>query len=320
MNRRSSDHTSTVDDSAWLSARISPGGTAIFYKGTEGDDRLLGSNFDDYFDMSQGGDDVVQGRQGDDVFYFGSAFTGADRVDGGTYAGTSDMVILDGDYSAGITFEKESLQNVQLLGLVGGSYVITGSLGFSGLYGDATIDATSLTGGQTLDIQVETTGRRLVVLAGEGDDILHGAINHRRAFLNGGAGDDTLISGAGRTEFSGGAGADHIVMMNRKDGEYFGSASESTASSYDLIDGFRGRADGGRNFLYLSFDSNDSNDVYERSFHLGATPGRSGDILFHYDAALDHTVVEVFTNPDSQPDFVLHLSGELTLTVNDFRF
>lgn len=97
MSRRPTDHHFTIDESISLSARIghaAPEATAIFYDGTAGDDRLLGSNFDDYFDMSQGGDDRVTARNGDNVIYFGAAFTEADRVDAGS--GT-DLAILAGD-------------------------------------------------------------------------------------------------------------------------------------------------------------------------------------------------------------------------------
>lgn len=320
MSRHSTDHSSTVDDSAWLSARIAPQQTAIFYHGTEGNDRLFGSNFDDYFDLSQGGDDRAIGRGGDDVFYFGAAFTGADRVDGGTSAnGTlGDMVILDGDYSAGITVERHSLTNVELLGLNGGSFTIDGYLGVGTKF-QTLVDATSLTKNQSLNLAVSSLGD-LVVEGGSGDDVIHGAINHHSSSLSGGAGDDSLIGGNGRTEFFGGSGADHIVMNNARDVASF-VKSDSTPDHYDVIDNFTGISTGGRRFgIRLYFDSDDTTPGNQRSFHLGATPSHIGDIVAHYDEGLGHTIIDVFTNEDDVPDFVLHLTGDVALTIKDFYF
>ena len=317
MSRRLTGHPFALDDAAWLAGRIFPQQTAIFYHGTEADDRLLGSNFDDYFDMSQGGDDVVQARGGEDVIYFGAAFTGADRVDGGFEDTSTDIVILDGDYSAGIHIAKQSLQNIDLLGLNGGSFVITGILNFND--GNRTIvDATSLIVDQSLNIQVSST-RSLDILAGDGDDILHGAMNHRQSELSGGAGDDVLIGEGGRTLFQGGLGADHVVMAFKKDSATYQKA-DSSADSYDVIDGFKAHIDGGSNRIYLKFDSDEIKPGYQKDFHVTSTSDGVSDIVTHYDAELNHTVVDVFTNGDDVPDFVLHLMGDVTLTISDFAF
>ena len=48
-----------------------------------------------------GGADTLSGSDGLDFFVFGDVFTSADRVDGG--AG-SDVLVLQGKYSAGVTF------------------------------------------------------------------------------------------------------------------------------------------------------------------------------------------------------------------------
>lgn len=322
MSRRPTDHPFALDDTAWLASRLAPQSapdqTAIFYNGTEGNDRLLGSNFDDYFDMSQGGDDRVTARTGDDVIYFGAAFTGADRVDGGSHGTAGDLVILDGDYSGGISVEKKSFQNIEMLGLNGGSFAITGFLGFGGRYEDTIVDASSLTKHQSLSLDVSSLGD-LIVRGGAGDDVIHGSENHHVSTLSGATGDDTLIGSGGRTTFSGGSGADHIVMANDKDRALF-VKSDSTGSAYDVIEGFRGIADGAKNTIALFFDSDDVTPNYQSNFHLGATPGHVGDIVAQYDASIDHTVINVFTDADDTPDFVMHLTGDVTLSIKDFQF
>jgi hypothetical protein len=85
---------------------IAPGGVgpAFDFDGTPGDDRIKGWAVADRIDVRQGGNDLVQGSGGDDTVYFGAAFTGADRVNGGK---DNDTVILDGDYSAGIEVQAD---------------------------------------------------------------------------------------------------------------------------------------------------------------------------------------------------------------------
>ena len=70
------------------------------YKGDSGDNVIFGSPFRDIFRLEQGGNDTVYGFAGGDSFYFGPAFTAGDFVDGGA---DFDVLILQGDYSGGVT-------------------------------------------------------------------------------------------------------------------------------------------------------------------------------------------------------------------------
>lgn len=180
------------------------------------------------------------------------------------------------------------------------------------------VDATSLTKHQTLDIAVAVRGRRALRIAGgDGDDIIHGALNGKVSGLVGGAGDDTLVGEGGQTTFAGGLGSDRIVFKGDDDQASFTKA-DSSPDAYDVIEGFRGSFDGARNRLLLYIDSDETKRGYQHDFHLGATPGRVGDIIIHYDAAIDHTIVDVFTNTDDTPDFTLHLTGDIPLALADF--
>jgi Ca2+-binding RTX toxin-like protein len=277
--------------------------------GTPGNDRYYGIS--GVFDMSQGGDDRLRFKGSDDTVYFGAAFTGADKVVGGK--GT-DTVILDGDYSAGVEVRADCFDRIEKLVLVGGSYVVTGELGFEyGSYG-AWVDATGLSASQSLDLRVATIGN-LFALGGAGDDVIWATSSGQYSYLVGFDGDDTLIGGPGASTFAGVAGADRIVLSNSGDvAQYF--AGDSVAKAFDTIENFA--ASGGR--IQLLFDSDTSTSTIDHDFSFEKTADRTGNILFKYDAASDETIVKVFTDPDHKADMVLHLTGDVPLTPADFIF
>lgn len=86
------------------------------YIGTSGNDTLTGTSGDDTFDMSQGGKDTVNGGDGFNVYSFGATFAGGDHVIGG--AGT-DILKLEGDYSAGLTLNPNALVSVERIQFLG---------------------------------------------------------------------------------------------------------------------------------------------------------------------------------------------------------
>jgi hypothetical protein len=77
------------------------------FDGTAGDDRIL---------LHEGGDDNVRGLGGNDVFYMGGAMTSADTIDGGE--GQVDVISLQGDYSAGLSFAN--VRGVEIVTLLPG--------------------------------------------------------------------------------------------------------------------------------------------------------------------------------------------------------
>jgi Ca2+-binding RTX toxin-like protein len=285
------------------------------YEGTAGDDRLKGSRGDDLLDLSQGGDDFAIGSRGSDTFYFGASFTSADRVKGGNDAGT-DRVDLEGDYSAGLELRPTSLIGVEVLSLSGGSYVLTGELGKTGRDGYVIISADGLDQTHSLDLDVFTAGR-LYANGGAGDDVLRAPSNDvGGSLLFGGWGDDVLIGGGGGATLAGYIGSDRIVMRSSGDRAGYGIQEESSATSYDTIEGFA--ASGGK--IELSFDSDTTKLGLQHKFHIGETRGHAGDITFSYDADSGETIVSAFTNADDKPDFVVHLVGNVSLTIDDLVF
>ena len=80
--------------------------------GGSGNDNVIGGSGADRFDLSTGGTDSAFGGDGNDQFLLGAALTPADTIDGGN---GFDTVILNGNYSAGLTFAPTTMTNVERL-------------------------------------------------------------------------------------------------------------------------------------------------------------------------------------------------------------
>ena len=293
----------------WNDADIGFGGVrpASVFDGTPGHDHILGTPDDDMIDLSQGGNDWVHARKGDDTIFVGAAYAPDDTVIGNS---GFDTVVLDGDYSTGLQMTGVGLRLVDSLELRGGSYVITGMLGFENHYNQTLVDGRFLEAGETLDLQVASTGA-LHAIGGSGDDVLHAASNGQLSLLDGSSGDDILIGGAGfsSTVFWGGAGAD-VIEMSRSNAatdtaDYY--AGDSVRGSVDRIDGFNGSEDRVR----ILFDADTTKPAHQYGFHFGRTAERVGDVVFRYDAAHDLTVLKIFTDHDNKADFVLNVTGHV---------
>src|SRR6202012_3990978 len=107
------DPLSGFEYAAFAGLAVSLGGTAT--SGTADNDWRMGDPvLGDSLDLSQGGNDTVQGLGGDDRFDFGTTFNTYDQVDGG--AG-DDTLSLAGDYSVGVIINPLTLQNVEAIEL-----------------------------------------------------------------------------------------------------------------------------------------------------------------------------------------------------------
>ncbi|MEG3179048.1 ELWxxDGT repeat protein, partial [Sphingomonas sp. LT1P40] len=97
-------------------------------QGNDGDNGLTGTPAPDYFDLSQGGTDSVNGGAANDAFLMGASLDASDSIDGGT--GTNDQVGLRGDYAGAnaLVLGSTTLRNIDTIGLLaspGDSYDIT---------------------------------------------------------------------------------------------------------------------------------------------------------------------------------------------------
>lgn len=207
---------------------------------TVNDDVFIGSRNDDGIVIDVGGNDTVDAGAGDDELIAGAELTRNDAVDGGD---DYDTLELNGDYSAGLTLRRHTVENVEELRLdVGHSYSLTTNDKTVKAAQGLLVTATQLGAGDTLifDAGAETDGI-ITVLSGDGDDIITGGSLSDGLVggdgddrLNGVVGDDFLTGGMGSDRFNGGMGADTYVIN---------SVAESTGAGYDIAITFNANID-----------------------------------------------------------------------------
>lgn len=282
--------------------------------GTPADDKIKGSKFDDYIDASQGGDDIVLGKRGNDTIYFGATLTPDDLIDGGK---GSNRLVLDGDYSTGIDLSKKYISNIQTVELNSHhSYAISGDLDFGGYSSFVVVDGQQLGADDIVNFDGSAVSTHFTVLGGAGDDFMRAPDNPSRSlgdFLSGGDGDDVLIGGAGAMLLRGGGGSDAMTSNGNRTVFDYLSTSDSMRNDPDRIMGFQH----GDKIEFRAIDANSEQDGHQ-SFHFGATAEHVGDIVVTYKPSTDMTIVRAFTDTDARPDLVIHLQGEITLTASDF--
>ncbi|HTT98228.1 MAG TPA: calcium-binding protein [Rhizomicrobium sp.] len=207
------------------------------FHGTKHDDIFNASSdtTSDTFDLFKGGNDTVTAGSGDDVFNLGASLNAADRLDGGT---GRDVAILHGDYSAGLTLDDQTLQNIEVLRLgTGFSYNLTMADGnvASGAYMSVNASKLSAAYSLTFDASAETDGH-YIVYGGKGNDTLTGGALADKFHLeqggndtvHGNGGDDVFVMGAAFTSgdiIDGGTGNDTLSL----DGTYSTLALSDTA-------------------------------------------------------------------------------------------
>jgi Ca2+-binding RTX toxin-like protein len=261
---------------------------AIFH-GTKHDDDLNGTSGDDTFDLYKGGEDTAHGGAGDDVFNMGASLDAGDRLDGGS---GRDAVTIRGDYSAGLVFQDQTIQNIEAMRLGSGfDYKLTMADGnvaagaFLSVYANALGAAHSL----TFDGSAETDGHYLVT-GGAGNDAITGGAQADKFHLedggndivHGGGGDDVFAIGGALTAadtIDGGAGNDTLVL----NGTYFGGTALTLGAA--TITGIETIAfDGSHSY---SITANDGNVGSGDTLTVDASANGSGLVIFNGAAELD---------------------------------
>src|SRR5512132_1816306 len=154
------------------------------------------------------GDDLLDGGDGADRFVW-NVGDGADRIIGGAGADTAEINGTDGDDSFGVA--------------ASGGHVLVGSADLGSSAVDVSeVETISVNGSDGADLLTvgdlsATTVTKVVFDAGAGDDILDAAEATRALQAEGGAGDDTLIGGAGTDSLDGGAGNDVLLGADGAD-------------------------------------------------------------------------------------------------------
>ena len=209
--------------------------------GTGHGDAIVGSALDDLINGL--GNDTLSGGDGNDHFMQLSASSNA-RIDGGAGFDTVDYSQLDNsgvsiivDLAAGTVQKYQAGQLVGQDTLTGVEQVI------------GTRNSDSMMGTQLDE----------VLIGGGGDDTLHSGGGNDT--LDGGSGNDALYYGGTLAVISGGAGDDHIVLLQAYDGAHVGGVQ-----STDVLDATnRATVDGGQGNDVMDYTSAGLTEIYTYS-------------------------------------------------------
>ncbi|HEX8583160.1 MAG TPA: calcium-binding protein [Allosphingosinicella sp.] len=224
-------------------------GTSLTRQGVRGnalDNDMVTGAGNDLLVLDDGGNDIVASGGGADFFYFGAAWTAADKVDGG--AGF-DTVALLGSYN--MLLDAGHLTGVERLNLYTGLHEPGGA---AASYSITTTDS-AVAAGTALNIlagslRAEETlvfngsaekDARFTVTAGAGNDVLAGGA--KNDYLAGGAGKDSVYGLFGNDTLYGGLGADMLDGGAGKDFFQYQSAAESTGLNFDTLSRFDASTD-----------------------------------------------------------------------------
>lgn len=252
-----------------------------------------------FYESSGTGHETVLGSASFDDFFMGGGLDAADRIDGGQ--DDNDVMYLNGDYSAGVTMTKHTLQNVEFVRLSQGhDYDLTFAKTTVDDAGMA-IDGGDLTHADSLRIDASKAYLGGVTLnAGGGRDVLIGG--HGDDSLSGGKGIDRLIGGAGADVLSGGTGVDRFVLLHMTD---------STVAAHDLITDFDPFADLDR--IALKHIDADTTQAGNQAFHLvAALDGHAGELAQSYDASSNLTSIVGDVDGDGVADLMITVTGDHT--------
>ena len=181
--------------------------------GTAGDDTITGTANADFFNVSQGGTEHLQGLGGNDGFYFGATLDATDQVDGG--AGGNDQVGIQGNYN--LTLGADNLVGVETLALLSST---------DNRFG----------GGSGSPFNYDLTSVDANVAAGQNFIINANLLQSNESFTFDGSaetdGTFRIYAGFGHVDLTGGSGSD---------GFFFGEGGRFDAT--DRVNGFSGTDD-----------------------------------------------------------------------------
>lgn len=193
----------------------------------DGDDTIITGGGNDIIDSGEGqdsifaglGNDTINGGDGDDRIYFSTGeLTGKDRIDDDD-PGDYNTVVLNGDYSAGVTLAANTFHNINVLEVDDGDdYVV--DMGRTTVTATFIVNASQLDGDSTIDFD---------------GSHMQGAGHFA---MTGGSGDDRFTGGAGSDSLVGGLGADRLEGRGALDFYSYHTAAESTGTDYDTVVGF----------------------------------------------------------------------------------
>lgn len=242
--------------------------------GTSGDDDLRGTKGDDRFWAYQGGTDHLQGLGGDDRFSMGNSLDRSDQIDGGP--GFDSVQIAGGPVGGPdrhIVITASMFVNIERLALAPSENF---DVELRNGLGDLKIVAPG-PGTLVFDASALRTGS-VDVVAGARDDTIVGSQS-----------DDRLVGSIGADSLTGGQGEDRFAFRSFFDNDpRFGS---DTITDFERGDSIR----------LPSLDG---------TYHLGTTPGHTGDIIVSYNQDDNTTMVTVFGDDDIRADTIFYMMGD----------
>lgn len=152
------------------------------------------------------------------------------------------------------------------------------------------------------------------ISGGSGNDAITGRGGHDT--LDGGSGRDTLVGGGGDDLIAGGSGADLMTGGAGMDRFVFASAGEIGigAGSRDIVTDFQVGTDS----LDLTFDANSRMASWQDFTWIGSKAHTGSGGTLRYENRNGNTLVSGDVDGDGSPDFVIQLTGTLTLSATDF--
>ncbi|HEX8224307.1 MAG TPA: M10 family metallopeptidase C-terminal domain-containing protein [Allosphingosinicella sp.] len=169
---------------------IAIGGGDRQFRANARDNRVSGAAGRDTLLLQDGGTDFAFGHGGDDLFYFGNAYSPADRADGGS---GRDVVVLQGNYA--LTLGASSLNGIESVSLQGGANARWGDTAGNFYDYDLAVADDLLAAGQQLIVNGQS------LRAGEDFAFDGSAETNGKFLIYGGHGVDTLIGGDGGDVF-----------------------------------------------------------------------------------------------------------------------
>jgi hypothetical protein len=299
-------------------------------------DKLTASNFVDFYDGTNGNDDIYQADDTDENEFKGYVYFGNDGDDQiGAYSG--DFVVYGGGgadhlsafWSPG-TFVYTALTDSYINDTTGVRVLDTLS------YQDGTIDVSALgfTGlgdghngtliysrdevlGRSIyqSLDADANGNRFAIIGGSGEDFVFAPSSYPSAPV-GLIGNGTLTGDVGNNVMDGGQGNDILIGLAGRDNLTGGSGSD-TFRYLSVNDSFRGGAD-------LITDFSFTRDTLDLSA-LGLTglgDGSGTTVRVAYSAATDRTYIQNQELDAQGHRFEVGLSGNLSehLTAGNFVF
>ncbi|WP_137154859.1 calcium-binding protein [Rhizobium sp. FKL33] len=144
-----------------------------------------------------------------------------------------------------------------------------------------------------------------IVDGGDGADILNGGVKLDN--FAGGAGADTLYGYLGKDKLAGGADADTFIYK---------AAAESAGKAVDIISDFTKADDDLINIHAIDADTTAKNNQDFTFIANNAFSGDAGELRFSVSGG--NTTVQADINGDGKADFVLKLTGSISLASSDF--